>query len=222
MFGARRVAVTNHAHPSLARGCPRRQSSLARLRALCGSAPFAALRHAPAPPPSPRWPCASRAPLRCSSHARGTRAPASRCGGQSGKPSRRKRVQRAVRVCAHAVRGCGAPREVRRVPASLRSHRAASGYGFAFASLSLPRETSRSICLPIARGGVASPPPSRHSYRLSPPRRPPRASGVERLAMLAPLTSKGARRRALATPLARGEPAARCACPLARIYGRKR
>ena len=57
---ARGALAGNHAHPSLARGCPRRQSSLARLRALCGSAPpwgcgaprpSPSLRHAPAPPP---------------------------------------------------------------------------------------------------------------------------------------------------------------------------
>ncbi len=105
-----------------------------RLRAAVGGAALRALRCAsgtrqrhrlPA-----RWPCASRAPLLCSSRARGACAPASRCGGQSGKPSRRERELRAVRWRGlGSARECGAPREVRRGPASLRSHHAAFGFG---------------------------------------------------------------------------------------------
>ena len=102
--------------------------------ALCGSAPPWGCS---APRPSlrsgtrqrPASPRAGRAPLLGSSHARGARGCPSGQRGHEGTPSRRKRVLRAVRVCAHAVRECGAPREVRRGPTSLRSHRAASGSG---------------------------------------------------------------------------------------------
>ena len=135
---ARGALRENHAHPSLARGCPRRQSSLAHLRALCGSAPPWGCG---APRPSlrsgtrqrhrlpARWPCASRAPLPGSSHARGAGGCPSGQRGREGTPSRRKRVLRAGRLCAHAVRECGAPRVSRRGPASLPSHHAASGFG---------------------------------------------------------------------------------------------
>ena len=100
----------------------------------------------------------------------------------------------AARVCAHAVRELGAPRAVRRVPASLRSHRTAPRPADAFVSLSPPREPSRSIRLPIALSGVLIRRPRAAPAALPNPLRPPRASDVEWLAMLARVTSKGARR----------------------------
>jgi hypothetical protein len=82
-------------------------------------------------------------------------------------PSCRKGVLRAGRVCAHAVRGCGAPRVIRRSPASLRSHRAASGSGCRLRLALAAARSSRSFCLPRARGGVPILPPSCHSTRLA-------------------------------------------------------
>ena len=118
-----------------------------------------------------RWPCAGRAPLLGSSHARGACAPASRCGGQSGKPSRRARELRAVRWRGlGSARGCGAPREVRRGPASLRSHRAASGFG---CRLRLALAAARNLPLlwpsPPARSAILPVPPREETpHRMTP------------------------------------------------------
>jgi hypothetical protein len=157
---ARRVAraVWNLAHPSLARALPRRRSGLARLRApmwlravvrLRRSAPFASLRHAPAPPP----PHAGRAQTATAANA----APTARVA--SGCPSGQRRATSAVPPRARSPGGaglrapaceCGAPRAIRRVPP--RSARTAPrpASASAFASLSPPREPSRSF-LPSLR-----------------------------------------------------------------------
>ena len=118
------VHVANPALPASARYVAPRRRGGAALRALRLRSGTRQRHRLPA-----RWPCASRAPLLGSSHARGARGCPSGQRGREGTPSRRRRVLRAARLCAHAVRECGAPREVRRGPASLRSHRAASGFG---------------------------------------------------------------------------------------------
>ena len=228
---ARCALAGNHAHPSLARGCPCRQSSLARLRALSGSAPPWGCG---APRPSlrsgtrqrhrlpARWPCASRAPLLCSSHARGACAPASRCGGQSGKPSRRARELRAVRGRGRgSARERGAPREVRRGPPRFARTAPRPASAVACASLSPPRETSRSFGRPIARSGGASLPPSYRSRRLALSTSP--ATRL-RHRMARDARTGNEQGRSPSRPrssLTRGKHAARFACPLARIYGRK-
>ena len=149
----RRVARAgaNHAHPSLARGCPRRQSSLARLRALSGSAPpwgcgaprpSQRFRHAPAPPPpralavrKPR-PAAGQLPRARSVCARfalrwanrasrpAARAICGRCGGVGSAPL----ASVALRAKSTAARLASlAPRRVRlRLSPSPCSRRRAS------------------------------------------------------------------------------------------------
>ena len=133
-FGAVRVGVTNHAHPSLARGCPRRQSSLARLRspmwlrtAVSGRA--ASRRALPQAQPS------ALAALALAATAANA-APTARVA--SGCPSG-QRLRYVRRPAASAFSGRGGFSRARlrawrsargrRVPASLRSHRAASGFG---------------------------------------------------------------------------------------------
>jgi len=149
---------------------------------------------------SPRWPCASRAPLLGSSHARvRVRLPFGPARAIR-HPSCRGRVLRAGRICAHpfasvALRAWSpqphlaalAPRRVRLrlTPSPCSRRRAKPPTPFAFPS----RAAALQIC----------------SHRAAPaalpcPRRPPCASGVEWLALLAAVSSKGARRRALATP----------------------
>jgi hypothetical protein len=138
---------------------------------------------------------------------------------------------------------CGAPRVSRRGPPRFARTAPRPASANAFALLPPPRETTRSF-LPSPRAWrraesaavLPLPPPCRaHVARrshLSPAishtttsrahaaRRAPPAWNGPRCSRRA--TSKGARRRALATPQPRGELAARCACPLSRIYGRNR
>ena len=171
--------------------CPRPATSPLRacpppramwLRAVVGlrrSAPFASLRHAPAPPPphagraqaAPRcFAAPTRAervrPLRAAVGNRASRPAASascgRCGGVGSPP--------LASVALRAKSAAAPPRFARTTP------RPASAA--AFASLSPPRETSRSFGLPLARGGGASLPPSNRSHRLSQPLRPPSAAGA--------------------------------------------
>ncbi len=209
-FGALRVAVTNHAHPSLARGCPRRQSSLARLRSpirlrAAVSSRAASSRALPQAQPS------ALAALALASTAANA-APAARVA--SGCPSG-QRPRYVRRPAARAFSGRGgvfarplacvalraksprprlaslAPRRVRlRLTPSPRSRRRAN------LPLHLPshraqRRSDSAVILPLL------PPCPFHVASRSPP-------ASEWLAMLAPVSSKGARRRALATPLARG------------------
>ena len=169
---ARGALAGNHAHPSLARGCPRRQSSLARLRALSGSAPPWGCG---APRPSLRSGTRQRhrLPTRCRAQA------AHRCRAAPTRAERVAALRASVGVRAHhpaASAFCGRrvfpltpfasvalraksaaapPRSARTAPRPASAN--------AFASLSPPRETSRSICLPIARSGGPILPPSCHS-----------------------------------------------------------
>ena len=107
-------------------------------------------------------------------------------------------------VALRAKSAAAPPRSARTAPRPASAN--------AFASLSPPRETSRSN-LPSHRAQRRS-----DSAAILPlqPRHPPHASGVEGLALLAPVTSKGARRRSLATPRLGRNSAARFACPLSR------
>jgi len=150
------------------RACPPPRAI--RLRAVVGlrrSAPFAFAQARASATAFPRWPCASRAPLLGSSHARAA------CGCPSGQRGRYVTHPAAGAFCercvfalihsrvwrsAHGRRG--PPRCARTTPRPAPAN--------AFALLSPPRETSRSICLPIARSGAARLPPSCRSRRLAP------------------------------------------------------
>ena len=145
---ARCALEENHAHPSLARGCPRRQSSLARLRALCGSAPpwGAALRalrcaqarasataspHAGRAQAAPRcWAAPTRAervrPLRAAVGIGQAVPPQARSAGGACLRSRRSRVWRSARSPPRPRLAPLAPRRVRlRLAPSPRSRRRA-------------------------------------------------------------------------------------------------
>jgi len=163
-------AVRNRAHPSLARALPRRRSGLARLRAPMSLRSFQAGLLASLARPAVRHRCE-----RSSHGARSVRLPFGPASALR-HPSRRERVLRAMlsplihsRVWRSAHGRRGPPRFARAAPRSAPAN--------AFASLSPPRETSRSICLPIARSGVPSwpailPLPPRsptHAARRSPP-----------------------------------------------------
>ena len=150
------VHVANPALPASARyQAPRRRGGAA-LRALrCAQARASATA-------SPRWPCASRAPLPGSSHARGARGcPSGQRGRYVTRPAAGAFYERCVfalihsRVWRSAHGRRGPPRCARTAPRPAPAN--------AFALLSPPRETSRSICLPIARSGVPILPPSCHS-----------------------------------------------------------
>ena len=178
------VHVANPALPASARYVAPRRRGGAALRALrCAQARASATA-------SPRWPCASRAPLPGSSHARGARGcPSGQRGRYVTRPAAGAFYERCVfalihsRVWRSAHGRRGPPRCARTAPRPAPAN--------AFALLSPPRETSRSICLPIARSGV---PICRHPATpaaLPRPRRPPRASGVEWLALLAPGKKQG-------------------------------
>jgi hypothetical protein len=203
-------AVTNHAHPSLARGCPRRQSSLARLRSpmwlrTAVSSRAASSRALPQAQPSA---LAALALAATAANAAPTARVASGCpSGQRPRhpPSCRKGVLRAGGVFARPL-ACAAlraksprprlaslaPRRVRlRLTPSPRSRRRAN------LPLQLPSRSRAAAFRFCPRPATPAALPF--------PRRPPRASGVEGLAVLAPLTSKGTRRHALASPLAREE-----------------
>ena len=136
---------TNRAHPSLARGCPRRHTSLARLRApislrtaigLRRSAPFASAQARASAAASPRWPCASRAPLLGSSHgalARGCHFGPARVSRHPPCP----RVLRVKRCYARPLASIALRAGRRAQPRFARPPRSASAN--AFASLSPPR-----------------------------------------------------------------------------------
>ena len=196
---------------------------------LCGSAPQYRAGRRPAgrcrrrnPAPSLRSP--SPPPLRTQLPRRAERVAALRAsvGVRARHPAASAFCGRGVSpltpfagVALRAKSAAAPPRSARTAP------RPASAV--AFALLSPPRETSRSICLTIARSGVPFPPPSCHSSRLA-LSTSPAARLRRRMARAArgPVSSKGARRRSLATPRLGRNFAARCACPLARIRRRSR
>ncbi len=80
-------------------------------------------------------------------------------------------------------------------------------------ALAAARSPPAPFCPPFARGGVASLPPSCHSYRIA-SRAPPAWKGSR---CSQSVSCKGALRRALALPSLGREHAARFACPLARF-----
>jgi hypothetical protein len=170
--------------PASARYVAPRRRGVAALRALrCAQARASATA-------SPRWPCAGRAPLPGSSHARGARGcPSGQRGRYVTRPTAGAFCDRGVfalihsRVWRSARSRRGPPRFARTPPRPAPAN--------AFALLSPPRETTRSICLPLARGGVPTLPPSCHSTRLARAMSRPRASGVEWLAVLAPRKEQG-------------------------------
>jgi len=113
--------VTNHAHPSLARGCPRRQSSLARLRSpmwlrAAGSSRAASRRALPQAQPSA---LAALTLAAAAANAVPTARVASGCpSGQRPRhpPSCRKGVLRVGRGFRAPACVRGAPREVAASP----------------------------------------------------------------------------------------------------------
>ena len=129
-------AVTNHAHPSLARALPRRRSGLARLRSpmwlrAAGSSRAASSRALPQAQPSA---LAALALASTAANAVPTARVASGCpSGQRTRhpPHCRKGVLRVGGgfACPRARLRAWRSARGRRVPASLRSHRAAFGFG---------------------------------------------------------------------------------------------
>ena len=203
-------AVTNHAHPSLARGCPRRQSSLARLRSpmwlrTAVSSRAASSRALPQAQPSA---LAALALAATAANAAPTARVASGCpSGQRTRhpPSCRKGVLRVGRGFRAPACVLGAPREVAASPPRFARTAPRPAPANAFASLTPPREPPAPFANPSRAAAFRFCHHPATPAALPFPRRPPHASGVEWLAMLAPMTSKGARRRALASPLAREE-----------------
>ena len=189
--------------------------------ALSWSAALRALRFAQArasAAASPRWPCAKPPPLLGSSHG-SLRAwlPFGPARETSAIPPR---ARSACDGCLRSpARESGAPRAVAASRLAALA-RAASGSGFAFASLSPPREA-----LPLQfpfPSRAASSQVCRHPATpaaLPCPRSPPRASGVEWLAMLAGRDEQGRSPARPRAPQPREEQAARFACPLARLAG---
>ena len=214
-LGAVRVDVTNHAHPSLARALPRRRSGLACLRSptwlrAAGSSRAASSRALPQAQPSA---LAALALASTAANAVPTARVASGCpSGQRTRhpPHCRKGVLRVGGgfACPRArVPACvlGAPRAVAASPPRFARTAPRPASANASASLTPPREPPAPFAFPSRAAALRFCHHPATPAALPFPRRQPRASGVEWLAVLAPMTSKGTRRRALASSLAREE-----------------
>jgi hypothetical protein len=99
----------------------------------------------------------------------------------------------------------GAPRAVAASPPRFARTAPRPASANASASLTPPREPPAPFAFPSRAAAFQFCRRPATPAALPFPRRRPLASGVEWLAMLAPMTSKGTRRRALASPLAREE-----------------
>ncbi len=178
----------NHARPSLARALPRRHSGLARLRSPSRLRSLPAGLLANARPPLPAT-AAGQLPRRAS------RVAALRASARNVRHPAPCVVLRCA-VWARPLAKSGAPRGVAAARLA-RLARAASGYGCRLRlDLAAARSPPAPICPPVARGGVASPPPSCHSCRIA-SRAPPAWKGSR---CSRGVSSKGALRHALALP----------------------
>jgi hypothetical protein len=120
-------------------------------------------------------------------------------------PPCRKGVLRAVRGLRAPACELRAPRLVAASPPRFARTPPRPASANAFASLTPPREPPAPFAFPSRAAALRFCRRPATPAALPLPRRPPCASGVEWLAVLAQVTSKGTRRRALASPLARGE-----------------